>query len=157
MPTPLFARTLRIYTILKSAITCLPAVLIYLFATCRFYKNTLKSAKASYLPKIHQQRCHLFNMKAFRDKHFVDKFYYLMGKYHFDNVDPDQAYMNEICEDKIYHLPKEWDAMPNESIPEIEILRSCTTTCSSSHGTSKTCNTLTTSGTLPRPRLTMTN
>ena len=62
----------------------------------------------------------LFNMKAFRDKHFVDKFYYLMDKYHFDNVDPDQAYMNEICEDKIYHLPKEWDAMPNESIPEIE-------------------------------------
>ncbi|WP_278898360.1 glycosyltransferase family 8 protein [Lactobacillus gallinarum] len=62
----------------------------------------------------------LFNMKAFRDKHFIDKFYYLMGKYHFDNVDPDQAYMNEICEDKIYHLPKEWDAMPNESIPEFE-------------------------------------
>ena len=62
----------------------------------------------------------VFNMKAFRDKHFVDKFYYLMDKYHFDNVDPDQAYMNEICEDKIYHLPKEWDAMPNESIPEIE-------------------------------------
>lgn len=62
----------------------------------------------------------LFNMEAFRDKHFVDKFYYLMDKYHFDNIDPDQAYMNEICEDKIYHLPKEWDAMPNESIPEIE-------------------------------------
>ena len=49
---------------------------------------------------------------AFRDKKFVDKFYYLMNKYHFDNVDPNQAYMNEICEDKIYHLPKEWDAMP---------------------------------------------
>lgn len=61
----------------------------------------------------------LFNMKAFRDKHFVDKFYYLIEKYQFDNVDPDQAYMNEICEDKIYHLPKEWDAMPNDSIPEM--------------------------------------
>lgn len=62
----------------------------------------------------------VFNMKAFRDKKFIDKFYYLMNKYHFDNVDPDQAYMNEICEDKIYHLDKEWDAMPNESIPEIQ-------------------------------------
>ena len=62
----------------------------------------------------------VFNMKAFRDKKFVEKFYYLMNKYHFDNVDPDQAYMNEICEDKIYHLDKEWDAMPNESIPEIQ-------------------------------------
>lgn len=62
----------------------------------------------------------LFNMKAFRDQKFVDKFYYLMNKYHFDNIDPDQAYMNEICEDKIFHLPKEWDAMPNESIPEIK-------------------------------------
>lgn len=62
----------------------------------------------------------IFNMKAFRDKHFVDKFYYLLNKYHFDNVDPDQAYMNEICEDKIYHLPKEWDAMPNENLPEFK-------------------------------------
>lgn len=61
----------------------------------------------------------LFNMKEFRDKKFVDKFYYLMSKYHFDNVDPDQAYMNEICEDKIFHLEKEWDAMPNENMDEI--------------------------------------
>lgn len=62
----------------------------------------------------------VFDMKKFRDKKFIDKFFYLMGKYHFDNIDPDQAYMNEICEDKIYHLPKEWDAMPNESIPEFK-------------------------------------
>lgn len=61
----------------------------------------------------------LFNMKAFRDKKFVDKFYYLIKKYNFDDVDPDQAYMNEICEDKIYHLPKEWDAMPNDNMKEI--------------------------------------
>ncbi len=62
----------------------------------------------------------LFNMKAFRDKKFVDKFYSLIEKYHFDNIDPDQAYMNEICEDKIYHLPLEWDAMPNEHMDEIK-------------------------------------
>ena len=61
----------------------------------------------------------LFNMKAFRDKKFVDKFYSLIEKYHFDNIDPDQAYMNEICEDKIYHLPLEWDAMPNENTEPI--------------------------------------
>lgn len=62
----------------------------------------------------------VFDMKAFRDKKFIDKFFYLMEKYHFDNIDPDQAYMNEMCEDKIYHLPKEWDSMPNESIPEFK-------------------------------------
>lgn len=28
--------------------------------------------------------------------------------------------MNEICEDKIYHLPLEWDAMPNEHMDEIK-------------------------------------
>ena len=61
-----------------------------------------------------------FNMKEFRDKKFVDKFYSLIEKYHFDNIDPDQAYMNEICEDKIYHLPLEWDAMPNEHMDEIK-------------------------------------
>ena len=62
----------------------------------------------------------VFDMKQFRDKKFIDKFFYLMDKYHFDNIDPDQAYMNELCEDKIYHLPKEWDAMPNENIPEFK-------------------------------------
>lgn len=61
----------------------------------------------------------LFNLKAFREKKFIDHFLYLLGKYQFDNIDPDQAYMNEICEDHIYHLNAEWDAMPNESIPPI--------------------------------------
>lgn len=62
----------------------------------------------------------VFDMKQFRNKKFVDKFFYLMNKYHFDNIDPDQAYMNEICEDKIYYLSKEWDSMPNESIPKFK-------------------------------------
>ena len=60
----------------------------------------------------------IFNMKAFRDKKFIQRFYYLIEKYHFDNIDLDQAYMNEICENQIYHLPKEWGAMPNENLPE---------------------------------------
>ncbi|QNQ81670.1 glycosyltransferase family 8 protein [Lactobacillus sp. PV012] len=62
----------------------------------------------------------LFNLKAFREKKFIDRFLYLLGKYQFDNLDPDQAYMNEICEDYIYHLDGKWDTMPNESIPPIK-------------------------------------
>lgn len=62
----------------------------------------------------------LFNLQAFREKKFIDRFLYLLGKYRFDNVDPDQAYMNEICEDAIYHLDAAWDAMPNENLPEMK-------------------------------------
>lgn len=62
----------------------------------------------------------LFNTKAFRDLKFIDRFYYLLKKYQFNNIDPDQAYMNEICEDRIYHLDKEWDAMPNDNMEPIK-------------------------------------
>lgn len=89
-------------------------------------------------------------MKAFRDKKFVDKFYSLIEKYHFDNIDPDQAYMNEICEDKIYHLPLEWDAMPNEHMDEIKILKLFIIIFSSSPGILQMFNMANTSGMLLR-------
>ena len=62
----------------------------------------------------------LFDTKKFRDKKFVDRFIHLLTTYQVFTIDPDQSYMNEICEDQIYHLEKEWDAMPNENMAEFE-------------------------------------
>ena len=55
----------------------------------------------------------LLNMKELRNKKISDRFLYLFNKYHFENVDPDQAYINFLCNGKIKYLDNTWDAMPN--------------------------------------------
>ena len=55
----------------------------------------------------------LLNMKELRNKKLSDKFLYLLNKYHFENVDPDQAYINFLWNGKIKYLDNAWDAMPN--------------------------------------------
>ena len=55
----------------------------------------------------------LLNMKELRNKKISEKFLYLFNKYHFENVDPDQAYINFLCNGKIKYLDNTWDVMPN--------------------------------------------
>lgn len=55
----------------------------------------------------------LLNMKELRNKKLSEKFLYLFNKYHFENVDPDQAYLNFLCNGKIKYLDNSWNAMPN--------------------------------------------
>ncbi|MGN1408005.1 glycosyltransferase family 8 protein [Lactobacillus sp.] len=57
----------------------------------------------------------VMNAKAFRDEKFVDKFFSLLGRYHFDCIAPDQDYLNEICSGRIKYVDGRWDAMPNEN------------------------------------------
>ncbi len=54
----------------------------------------------------------LMNMKKLREVDFENHFLYLLNKYHFDTVCPDQDYINAMAYGKILHLPNEWDAMP---------------------------------------------
>ncbi len=54
----------------------------------------------------------LMNMKKLREVGFEKHFLYLLNKYHFDTVCPDQDYINAMAYGKILHLPNEWDAMP---------------------------------------------
>lgn len=62
----------------------------------------------------------VMNAKAFRDKHFIDRFMELLEKYHFDCIAPDQDYLNEMGEGSILHLDPRWDAMPNENTEPIK-------------------------------------
>lgn len=57
----------------------------------------------------------VMNARAFRDEKFIDRFMYLLEKYHFDCIAPDQDYLNEIGDGRILHLDPKWDAMPNEN------------------------------------------
>ncbi len=56
----------------------------------------------------------LLNMKKLRERKIADKFLYLFNKYHFENVDPDQAYINAMCKGNIKFLDNRWDVMPTK-------------------------------------------
>ena len=56
----------------------------------------------------------LMNLKELRERKFSERFFYLLEKYHFDCVAPDQDYLNAICKDNVVYLDEAWDAMPAE-------------------------------------------
>jgi len=55
----------------------------------------------------------VMNTKGLRDAKIEEKFLYLLTKYNFDTVAPDQDYLNALCKNRITHFEKYWDFMPN--------------------------------------------
>ena len=62
----------------------------------------------------------LMNFKMLREKDFHKKFLYLLDKYHFECVAPDQDYINAMCHDKILYIDKLWDIMPDPDKEELK-------------------------------------
>ena len=56
----------------------------------------------------------VMNLKEFRKRDVENKFCYLINKYDFDVIDPDQAYLNVMCKGAIKFLPNGWN---KEAIP----------------------------------------
>lgn len=54
----------------------------------------------------------VINLKEFRNRRIEEKFVQLITEYDFDLLDPDQAYLNYLCRDKIYVLPNGWNKEP---------------------------------------------
>lgn len=54
----------------------------------------------------------LINLDAFREEKVEERFIELITKYDFDLLDPDQAYLNYLCQDKILMLPNGWNKEP---------------------------------------------
>jgi len=57
----------------------------------------------------------IMNLRALRAARLGERFLYLLDKYHFDSVAPDQDYLNAMCEGRIYYLDGRWNATPNEN------------------------------------------
>ena len=55
----------------------------------------------------------VMNTKGLRKAKIEEKFLYLLTKYNFDTVAPDQDYLNALCKNRITHFEKYWDFMPN--------------------------------------------
>lgn len=54
----------------------------------------------------------LINLKAFRNNKIEEQFIHLITEYDFDLLDPDQAYLNYLCQNKIYELANGWNKAP---------------------------------------------
>ena len=52
------------------------------------------------------------NLVAFRRNNIEARFVELITGYDFDLLDPDQAYLNYLCRDRIHFLPNGWNKMP---------------------------------------------
>ena len=59
----------------------------------------------------------VMNLAEFRKNKIEKKFIKLITKYDFDLLDPDQAYLNYLCRDKILVLPNGWNKEPFDIIP----------------------------------------
>lgn len=56
----------------------------------------------------------VMNLKEFRKRDLENKFLYLINKYNFDVIDPDQGYLNAMCNGSVKMLPNGWN---KEAIP----------------------------------------
>ncbi len=54
----------------------------------------------------------VINLEEFRRNKIEKKFIKLITEYDFDLLDPDQAYLNYLCQDKILVLPNGWNKEP---------------------------------------------
>ena len=54
----------------------------------------------------------LMNLKEFRKNKIEEKFIELITEHDFDLLDPDQAYLNYLCNGKIHVLPNGWNKEP---------------------------------------------
>jgi lipopolysaccharide biosynthesis glycosyltransferase len=55
----------------------------------------------------------VMNLEAFRSYEIEQQLITLITKYNFDLVDPDQAYINYLCRDKMLYLPNGWNKIPS--------------------------------------------
>ncbi len=58
----------------------------------------------------------LINLAKLREMQLEKQFVELLTTYNFDVIDPDQAYINYLCQGKIKYLPVEWNRTPLEQV-----------------------------------------
>jgi lipopolysaccharide biosynthesis glycosyltransferase len=56
----------------------------------------------------------VINLEAYRKNRIEEQFIGLITQHDFDLLDPDQAYLNYLCRDKIHILPNGWNKEPTQ-------------------------------------------
>ena len=73
-------------------------------------KNSISVPHQNYL----QAGVLVMNLAEFRRRDLENKFVYLINKYDFDVIDPDQGYLNAMCNGSVKILENGWN---KETIP----------------------------------------
>ncbi|MCR4720367.1 MAG: glycosyltransferase family 8 protein [Lachnospiraceae bacterium] len=63
----------------------------------------------------------VMNLSEFRKEKVQEKFLWMLDKYHFDSLAPDQEYLNVICHGKVKYLPNGWNKHSFPEPPEGEL------------------------------------
>jgi len=63
----------------------------------------------------------VMNLAKFREEKVQEKFLWMLDKYHFDSLAPDQEYLNVICHGKVKYLPNGWNKHSFPEPPEGEL------------------------------------
>lgn len=58
----------------------------------------------------------VMDLDKFRENNIEEKFVELINKYNFNVIDPDQSYINYLCNGHIKYLPFEWNRTPLENV-----------------------------------------
>ena len=58
----------------------------------------------------------VMDLNKFRENNIEEKFVELINKYNFNVIDPDQSYINYLCNGHIKYLPFEWNRTPLENV-----------------------------------------
>lgn len=58
----------------------------------------------------------VIDLEKFRENQIEQKFVELINTYNFDVIDPDQSYLNFLCQGKIKYIPFEWNRTPLENV-----------------------------------------
>ncbi len=62
----------------------------------------------------------VMNFRKMREEEFCEHFLYLLNKYDFDTVAPDQDYLNALCNGRVKYLGFEWNTMPANGYMHID-------------------------------------
>ncbi|MDY6367104.1 MAG: glycosyltransferase family 8 protein [Clostridia bacterium] len=79
---------------------------------CEYTENAVGVNRENYI----NSGIMLIDLEKFRENNVENTFIELVNKYNFETVDPDQAYINFICKDKIKYLPVCWNRTPVSSL-----------------------------------------
>lgn len=60
----------------------------------------------------------LINLDEYRKENIKERFIYLLYKYNFETLCPDQDYLNVLCKGKVCKMDKNWNRMPID--PNVE-------------------------------------
>lgn len=80
-------------------------------ASCEPYQRYATEGVGVYYKNYFNSGVLLMNLEEYRKAKIKERFVFLLIKYNFETVCPDQDYLNVLCKDRVLYLERGWDRM----------------------------------------------